>query len=192
LIEACMGMAKSQSRWIGDGDRLQRWTAPIFPNRGEPMRRLHRAACWLSDIAWADHPDYRAEHAFARSLTLPFAQIAHSERVFVASVLHARYGGASDDPVKATTRPLLDDADAAEARALGLALRLAYTLCGGALDLLDQVRLTREPSGIALELPLTGSLFVGEAVQRRLDALGRALGVATRTLRRHRAGATVV
>jgi exopolyphosphatase/guanosine-5'-triphosphate,3'-diphosphate pyrophosphatase len=80
---------------------------------------------------------------------------------------------------------LLDDAAAAEARALGLALRLAYTLSGGALELLDQVRLVREPTGVALELPPTGSLFVGEAVQRRLDGLGRALGLAARPLRRH-------
>jgi len=50
--------------------------------------------------------------------------------------------------------------------------------------LLDQVQLTREPTGIALELPPTGSLFVGEAVQRRLDALGRALGLPARTVRR--------
>ena len=183
LIAACVGMA-SQSRWVGDGDRLERWTAPIFPGRDESTHRLHRAVCWLSDIAWAEHPDYRAEHAFERSLTLPFAQIGHRERVFVATALHARYGGAADDPVKARTRPLLDEGAAAEARALGLALRLAYTLCGGALELLDQVRLTREPAGIALELPPTGSLFVGEAVQRRLEALGRALGLATRTMRR--------
>jgi exopolyphosphatase / guanosine-5'-triphosphate,3'-diphosphate pyrophosphatase len=98
--------------------------------------------------------------------------------------LHARYGGAADDPVKAATRPLLDDGESGEARSLGLALRLAYTLCGGALELLDAVRLARDTQGIMLELPPTGSLFVGEAVQRRLDALGRALGLATRTVRR--------
>jgi hypothetical protein len=50
--------------------------------------------------------------------------------------------------------------------------------------LLEQVRLRRDDDGIVLELPATGSLFVGEAVQRRLDALGRSLGLATRTVRR--------
>ncbi|MGE3279665.1 MAG: Ppx/GppA family phosphatase [Alphaproteobacteria bacterium] len=183
LIASCQGIALSQSRWEADGDRLYRWIAPVFPDRGAARRRLHRAACWLSDTAWSEHPDYRAAHAFARTLTLPFPQIAHDERVFVASALHARYGGGNDDPVKAPTRMLLDEDDAAEARALGLALRLAYTLCGGALQLLDQVRLTRGESGIALEVP-AGSLFTGEAVTRRLDALGRALGVPARTLRR--------
>src|SRR5205085_1354947 len=112
-------------------------------------------------------------------------------RVFIAAALHARYGGAADDPAKALTRTLLDDASADDARALGLALRLAYTLSGGAFELLDDVRLMREPTGIALELPPTGSLFTGEAVQRRLDALGRALGLSARTLRRRTQSAAV-
>src|SRR5205823_13369383 len=101
-----------------------------------------------------------------------------------ALAMHARYGGPADDPVKAAALPLLDDEAAAEARSLGLALRLAYTLCGGALDLLDQVLLDAGSNTLVLELPATGGLFVGEAVQRRLDALGRALGLATRTERR--------
>ena len=149
LIASCKGIALSQSRWSGDGDRLHRWIAPLFsgpglPDRDAARRRLHRAACWLSDTAWSEHPDYRAAHAFARTLTLPFPQIGHAERVFLASALHARYGGGNDDPVKAATRMLLDEDEAAEARALGLALRLAYTLCGGALQLLDEVRLARD------------------------------------------------
>jgi exopolyphosphatase / guanosine-5'-triphosphate,3'-diphosphate pyrophosphatase len=200
LIEACIGIAAGQSRRHGprhiassagearaanDGDRLQQWTAPLFPHLDASLLRLHRAACWLSDIAWTEHPDYRAAHAFERSLTMPVAHLDHRERVFIAAVLHARYGGSAEDAVRAATRPLLDAEAETMARTLGLALRLAYTLCGGALELLDQVRLSRDPQGLALELPPTGSLFAGEAVQRRLDALGRALGLATRTLRRH-------
>ncbi len=184
LIAACIGFAANLSRGGYDGDRLQRWTAPIFPDLGEDSHRLHRAACWLSDFAWTEHPDYRAEHAFTRALRMPVAQIGHHERVFIAATLHARYGGAMDDPIKMATQLLLADGAAGEARRLGLALRLAYTLCGGALELLDQVRVERETHGIVLELPATGSLFTGEAVQRRLDALGRAFGLSTRTVRR--------
>jgi exopolyphosphatase / guanosine-5'-triphosphate,3'-diphosphate pyrophosphatase len=181
------GIATSQSRGRSDGDRLQRWTAPGFRDLDERARLLHRAACWLSDFAWTEHPDYRATHAFTRSLTMPVAQLDHHDRVFIALALHARYGGAVDDPLTAPMRPLLDTAAAEEARCLGLALRLAYTLCGGALELLDQVRLVRQPHGLDLELPPTGSLFIGEAVTRRLDALGRALGLVTRTARRRAA-----
>ncbi len=181
LIAACIGIAAGQSRSRSDGDILQRWTAPLFINLSERSQRLHRAICWLSDFAWAEHPDYRAEHAFTRSLRMPVAQLSHRERVFIASALHARYGGAQDDPLKVATRPLMDDTAAGEARVLGIALRLAYTLCGGALELLGQVKLIREPNGLVLELPATGSLFSGEVVQRRLDALGRALGLPARS-----------
>jgi len=184
LIAACIGIAVSQSRGRSDGDRLDAWTAPVFGNLSPALRRLHRAVCWLSDIAWTEHPDYRAEQAFTRSLRMPIGPISHQERVFIASTLHARYGGAPDDPIKAPTRPLLDDREAADARSLGLALRLAYTLCGGALNLLDQVRLARSDGSLLLELPERGSLFQGEAVERRLAALGRALGLDTRTARR--------
>lgn len=185
LIAACIGVAASQSRWRSDGDRLQRWIEPVFFDLDGRALRMHRAACWLSDIAWTEHPDYRAEQAFTRSLRMPVGAIAHRERVFIALALHARYGGALGDPVTTSTRVLIDDEAAAEARALGLALRLAYTLCGGALGLLDQVSLQRDDGdSLVLELPASGSLFTGEAVQRRLDALGRALGLRTRTVRR--------
>jgi exopolyphosphatase/guanosine-5'-triphosphate,3'-diphosphate pyrophosphatase len=184
LIAACIGVAVSQSRGRIDGDRLDAWTAPVFGDLAAAARRLHRAACWLSDIAWTEHPDYRAEQAFTRSLRMPIGAINHQERVFIASVLHARYGGPPDDPIKAPTRTLLDDREAAEARSLGLALRLAYTLCGGALELLDDVLLSRVSNALVLELPASGNLFQGEAVERRLAALGRALGLTPQTTRR--------
>jgi exopolyphosphatase / guanosine-5'-triphosphate,3'-diphosphate pyrophosphatase len=184
LIAACIGVAGSQSRGRSDGDRLQEWTEPAFASLPPGSRRLHRAACWLSDIAWTEHPDYRAEQAFTRTLRMPIGAIDHQERVYIASVLHARYGGPPDDPVKVATRPLIGDREASEARSLGLALRLAYTLCGGALDLLSEVRLLRGDDTLTLELPAAGSLFQGEAVERRLAALGRALGLKTETARR--------
>ena len=188
LIAAYMAVGRRQSRFRLDGDRLQEWTAPLFPNLPEPARRLHRAASWLSDMAWSEHPDYRARQAFARSLTLPFAGSTHSDRVFVATALHARYGGAVEDPVKDPSRYLLDDRSAQEARTLGLALRLAYTLCAGTIRLLRELRLTRAGNTLVLEVPSESSLFVGETVQRRLDAVARSLG-ATATIRELRLAA---
>jgi exopolyphosphatase/guanosine-5'-triphosphate,3'-diphosphate pyrophosphatase len=177
LIAVCALIARSQSRFNLNGDLLQQWTAPLFPGQSAGTRRIHRAACWLSDIAWSEHPDYRAEQAFTRSLRMPFAGICHAERVFLAAVLHTRYGGAADDRVKEPTRQLLDERAAVESRTLGLALRLAYTLCGGTVDLLSEVRLAREGDELVLEVPPADNLFLGETVQRRLDALSRSLGM---------------
>lgn len=176
LIAAYMAVGRRQSRFHLEGDRLQEWTAPLFPNLSEPERRRHRAVCWLSDIAWSEHPDYRAKQAFTRSLTMPFAGITHADRVFVATALHARYGGPVEDPVKEPTRQLLDDQATQEARTLGLALRLAYNLCAGTIELLSEVGLVRAGHRLVLEVPAEDSLFVGETVQRRLDAIARSLG----------------
>ena len=68
------------------------------PRRSSPaktaaQRRLRHAVCLLSDIAWRDHPDYRAEQAFARILRLPIGGIEHAERVFAAAAVAARYAG---------------------------------------------------------------------------------------------------
>jgi exopolyphosphatase/guanosine-5'-triphosphate,3'-diphosphate pyrophosphatase len=186
LIAACAAVSRTQSRFHLEGDRLQEWTAPLFPSSSKRTRRLHRAACWLSDIAWSEHPDYRAELAFTRSLRMPFPGISHTDRVFVATVLHIRYGGAADDPVKDPIRQLLDERAAAEVRTLGLALRLAYTLCGGTIDLLSEVWLGREGDSLVLEIPPKGSLFVGETVQRRLDVLARSLDATPIIRRRER------
>jgi exopolyphosphatase / guanosine-5'-triphosphate,3'-diphosphate pyrophosphatase len=186
LMAACAAIARSQSRFRLNGDRLRDWTAPLFPNLAERARRLHRAACWLSDLAWSEHPEYRAEQAFNRSLRMPFAAISHAGRVFIASVLHTRYGGAPDDPVTEPTRHLLDEGSAEEVRTLGLALRLAYTLCGGTIDLLSDVWLFREGDSLVLNIPPTGSLFEGETVQRRFDTLARSIGAVPVIHRRDR------
>jgi exopolyphosphatase/guanosine-5'-triphosphate,3'-diphosphate pyrophosphatase len=176
LIAAYTAVGRRQSRFRLDGDRLQEWTAPLFPNPSETTRRRHRATCWLSDVAWSEHPDYRAKQAFTRSLTMPFAGSTHPDRVFVATALHARYGGPAEDPVKEPTRQLLDDRATQDARTLGSALRLAYTLCAGTIELLSEVRLGRAGNELVLEVPPESSLFVGETVQRRLDAVARSLG----------------
>ena len=183
LIAAYMAVGRRQSRFRLEGDRLQEWTSPLFAALSETAQRRHRATCWLSDLAWSEHPDYRARQAFIRSLTLPFAGSTHPDRVFVASALHARYGGPVEDTVKEPTRRLLDDQMSQEARTLGLTLRLAYALCAGRLELLSEFRLVRTSNTIMLEAPSEDSLLVGETVQRRLDAIARWLG-ATASIRR--------
>jgi exopolyphosphatase / guanosine-5'-triphosphate,3'-diphosphate pyrophosphatase len=177
LIAAYRAVGIRQSRFHLDGDRLQQWTAPLFPGLLEAARLRHRATCWLSDIAWSEHPDYRARQAYLRSLTMPFAGSTHPDRVFVATALHARYGGSVDDPVREPTRRLLDERGEQEARTLGLALRLAYTLCAGTIELLSHVELDRTGNRLVLKVPGGSGLFGGETVQRRLEAVARSIGL---------------
>lgn len=173
LLDACNDLAGRIGRF-GEAGSLTAWLRSLgSPFDSHP--RLATALCILSDIGWMEHPDYRAEQAYLRALRAPFGGIDHFGRAFLAFALHLRYGGRSDDTVTAISHALLDERTLADATILGLALRLAYTLCGGALTLLNGARLIRERDRIVLCVnPEFADLRV-DVVERRLDALARSM-----------------
>jgi exopolyphosphatase/guanosine-5'-triphosphate,3'-diphosphate pyrophosphatase len=176
LIAGCEAIAQG-GRFASSADDLFGFIAPLV--RGAfPTPRLVRAACLLSDIAWTDHPDYRAEHGYYRVLTLPLVGVDHPGRAFLAATIAARYGNDVQDGLVQTARALLDPASVRAAQVVGLALRLAYTLSGGAPDILRECGLKLHDDAVVLGLPASGSVVIGDAVLRRLDALARGLGFA--------------
>src|SRR4051794_10864449 len=174
LVSACAVLAKRIGRF-GQREIMAGWTASLFAGEDDAAARLRRAACLLSDLGWAEHPDYRAEHAYLRVLRMPFAGINHDERAFLALVLHIRYGGRMEDPHVAMARGLLDNAKAAKANILGLALRLAQTLTGGVVTLLQRTALTLDEETLYLTLPEDSLALIGDTVQRRLDSVAKSL-----------------
>jgi exopolyphosphatase/guanosine-5'-triphosphate,3'-diphosphate pyrophosphatase len=173
LLVGAAAMAQSHRRFGADGDELFAWTHPLYPDETPEHRRLRHAAALLSDVAWAEHPDYRAEQALRMTLFMPLPGIDHAGRAFLAATLHARYGG--NDPGD-TVRRLLDDDGFATARSVGLALRLGNTLTGGVPGLLAGSKLATHNGTLSLSLGRNAGKRSGESVQRRLDALGRAMG----------------
>lgn len=174
LIAACSDLAERMGR-SSAVEFLFSWTDGLTAGEDEALRRLREAACHLSDLAWAEHPDYRAELAFLRTLRFPFPGIDHAERAFLALVGHARYSGTIDAPQTAVARGLLSEGMAAKALVLGLALRLAHTLTGGASALLRRTSLKLAGEELLLTLPEDSSVLAGEVVERRLNALANAL-----------------
>lgn len=179
LLAACRDMADRLGRF-GVGDVLERWTSGLFAGEPPALARLRAAACLLSDLGWSEHPDYRAEHTFLRAVRMPVSGIDHAERVHLATALYVRYAGDPPDSVGKDVRPLLSDAQAAQAVVLGLALRLAHTVTGGAMNLLLRTSLEVEADELRLTLPEDAACLVGEVVQRRLDALAKAMGLTGR------------
>lgn len=179
LLVAAEDIARRVDRF-GHAELIQLWTDGLWPDETPAALRLRRAACLLSDFCWAEHPDYRAEHAFYRTVRLPVPGIDHAERAFLGAALYARYGATPGDSVTAAVVALLDEASLRRATQLGLALRLGHTLTGGASGLLRTVHLRRQADHLVLDLPQSETVLVGDAVQRRLDALAKALGLAPR------------
>lgn len=175
LLAACSDLARRMGR--ADGcELLLSWTDALFPGEDDGRRRLREAACLLSEIAWAEHPDYRAEHAFMRVLRFPFPGIDHPERVFLALAIHARYAGDLNGARLDSVRGMLGSQQLDRALALGLALRLAHTLSGGAPRLLSRATLICDDEELQLTLPGDLALLSGDVVDRRLRALAQAFG----------------
>jgi exopolyphosphatase/guanosine-5'-triphosphate,3'-diphosphate pyrophosphatase len=177
LLAACADMALANRRFGADGKEIFDWTSPLFAGEGEGRRRLRHAAALLGDLAWHEHPDYRAEQALHSVLYMPAAGLDHGERAWLAATLHARYGG--DEAGFDMLHALLDEDALAAARVTGMALRLAFTLSGGVPGLLARSRVGLEGNALVLALGSEAGKRYGESVQRRLDALGRALGKRT-------------
>ena len=175
LIDAAEQLELAVGRF-GQGEILTTWTASLFPDQDAAARRLRRAACILSDIGWFEHPDYRAEHAFLRILRMPFAALSHVERAQLALTIYARYAGDISSGQTKAIRALLNDKQAEYVLHLGLALRLAHNLSGGAPELLNPTRLVLDAEKLTLVLPPEEEVMVGESVQNRLESLAAALG----------------
>ncbi len=173
LLLAAGDLARRLGRF-DHGDGVVEWTERLFPGEPPHARRLRHAACLLGDCCWAEHPDHRAEQAVTWMLHLPILAVEHAERAFLAAVLHARYAG--DLPALDGSLRCLGEAEASRALTLGLTLRLAFTLTGGAVRLLGGTALSRDNGTLVLALPAALEAMVGDVVRRRLEAIGKALG----------------
>ena len=167
------------------GGTAARWSMPRRSLPGWAARRSRRlpgigrcwpAAAFLSEIAWRQHPDLRAADAFARISRAPFVGIDHAGRVFLALAVATRYKSRLPVAASRTVNRLLPPAVRAEARALGLALRLAERLSIGEPAVLDGSQIAAEDGHLVLRLaPEHRPLASGKA-RTAADALARALG----------------
>lgn len=156
---------------------LMAWTDPLFPNETGEARRLREAACWVSDIGSHDHPEFRAEQAFLHVLRQPGIGMDHHARAFLALTTAMRYEADADAGFLQPARMLLDVAAARRATVLGFALRLAYTLSAGTVDLLAGTALQPGGGRLLLRMAPDFGVFAGDSVLRRLDRLAQELGL---------------
>ncbi len=175
LLTICDEIARATDRFDMDHEALERWILPFLGTVSRPDRRLVGAVCRLSDLGWFEHPSYRGEHAFQRALRLPAVGIEHAERVFLAVAILARYRGGIDNAKGDGAIDLLSRAGRRMAVRTGLALRLALTLSGGAVKVLDKVRVESDPSGIRLVVAPDAATLMVDTVHRRIAALEEAL-----------------
>ncbi len=180
LLAAAADLNVQLARSPGHAPELNRWLAPLFDRWPDDLKRFQQVVSFLSDIGWRYHPDYRAERAFERVLTMPVAGLTHQARAFLALAMAARYGaGISQAPFKPARR-LLELDIAQKAEAAGLALRLAYQISGAVAGLLPHSALKIGNKSLVLTFDRSQGPLAGEIVQKRLQNLASVLGLEAR------------
>lgn len=175
LLTGAAEVGARESRFAPPGEELDQWIAPLFADEDPRRARLRRAAVLLSDIAWRDHPDYRARDSFARVLHMPLAAIEHDERVILAFMVSAGYGGGRTGPTRSLVRPLISGADLDYALTVGRALRFARSLSAGTTEILRTTRLELDKSHLTLRLPKGMGYLMSDEISRRFAALAKRL-----------------
>jgi exopolyphosphatase/guanosine-5'-triphosphate,3'-diphosphate pyrophosphatase len=177
LIEGAQLIGLPAARVPDFPPALAAWTEALFPGEIPAEKRLRVAVCALSDLAWRDHPDLRAEESFRRLLQFPFIGVEHHERAFIALAMHARYVGAERAPYLAPVAAMLNPAARRRAAILGRTILLGYRLSGGAPKVLNDSRLRMAKDRIRLEVGRVGGAPDSEVVAERMTLLAAAIGV---------------
>ena len=141
--------------------------------------RLRRAACYLADIGWRGHPDYRGEQSVDMVAYGSLSGIDHPGRAFLAETLAVRYMGLKH---KSVSQPLLSLAGASanmKARLLGASFRVAYPMSAAMPGVLPQTRFSLDGQKLRLHLPEQLAFLAGEHLQSRLDQLTGVAGLKT-------------
>jgi len=176
LIEATREAGAGLGRFAQHGDLLDAWIAPAFDDSPR-QARLRLAACLLSDIAWAAHPDFRAERGIDMALHGHWVAIDAAGRVMLAQALFCAFGGGRALPYPAIAA-LCAPEELERAAAWGYAMRLGQRLSGGVAAGLRGSRLEREGGTLRLAIGRPDAPLVSEIVERRLKTLAGALGLA--------------
>ncbi len=174
LIETCRHMEKGLARCPGFGAALYEWLQPLYVDAPESEKRLVRAACLLHDTNWRGHPDFRAELGFETVARANMSGIDHPGRVFLGLALIYRYKNADKEMV-ARYSSLIPPVRALEAQVLGRAMRLGAMLSGASTGVLEHTALERDEGKLRLILQGPAQAFLGEAVEKRLQALAQRL-----------------
>ena len=176
LVEGAQSFGKPNARVPDFAAALVKWTDELFQHEPVADRRLRVSACALSDTGWRDHPDVRALDCFNRLARFPFLGVDHTERVFIAAVIHSRYGGSLGDLALRSAIDLLSSSQRQRALILGRVLLLGYRLSGSVAEILADSRLRIIGDTVRLEVGTRARVPDSEVVRDRLRLVAAALG----------------
>jgi exopolyphosphatase/guanosine-5'-triphosphate,3'-diphosphate pyrophosphatase len=139
--------------------------------------RLRKVACYLSDIGWRGHPDYRGEQSVDLVAYGALSGVDHPGRAFLAEALAVRYMGLKHKSISQSLMSLAGPAANMKARLLGAIFRVAYPMSAAMPGVLPRAGFSLEGGKLRLHLPSDLAFLAGEHLEGRLDQLAGVAGI---------------
>ncbi|MCF6320859.1 MAG: Ppx/GppA family phosphatase [Rhizobiaceae bacterium] len=182
LLEAAWDLAILRARCPAHSEELAHWSGEAFralgieENRDE--RRFRVAACYLADIGWRAHPDYRAAQSLGIISNAGFVGLSHEGRAYLSLANFHRYQGLGPRVEIPSIAALAGKRVTRRARILAALFRVGYLYSASSPGVLPRINFSKSGDGIVMELPADIADLRGERPDLRLRQLGREVGVA--------------
>jgi exopolyphosphatase/guanosine-5'-triphosphate,3'-diphosphate pyrophosphatase len=179
LLTACQDMAARRARSYDYADEFFNWTSGLFGS--ETLKetaeetRLRHAACYLSDIGWRGHQDYRGEKALGLIAQSAFVGVEHSGRAFMALAVYYSHKPSSSGDFSPALRKLAGREWNRRAQILGAAARTGFKLSANMPGIINQTPIRYTGSELVLSMPESLKMLAGQHVLRRLEVLAKLL-----------------
>jgi exopolyphosphatase/guanosine-5'-triphosphate,3'-diphosphate pyrophosphatase len=169
-----------RARDPGHAPDLAHWIGTLLTGadlaEDDEMRRLRQAVCFLSDIGWRAHPDYRGEQSLNVIAHAAFVGVDHPGRAFMALTIYYRYAGFKDiSPTAQGLKALLTPERHQRAMLIAAAFRVAYLISAGMAGILPETSLDCTPKRLTLNLPPKLRPLLSDRVVGRLKQLAKML-----------------
>lgn len=178
LLQVCEEMSVLRARSPLHAEDLIGFTSQFMMAAGIEENvediRLRKAVCFLADIAWRGHPDYRGEQAVDLIAHGALVGIDHPGRIFLAQALAVRYMGLKHKSISAELFELLDEEADKRAKLLAVLLRVAYPLSASMAGVLPHVNFSRDNSVLQLHIPNDYAFLDGDRLDGRMKQLASA------------------
>jgi exopolyphosphatase/guanosine-5'-triphosphate,3'-diphosphate pyrophosphatase len=180
LLAASRELNILRSRSPRHGEELVDWIDRFMESSGidetSEERRLRHAACFLGDIGWRAHPDYRGEQSLNIIANAAFIALDHPGRAFIALAVYFRHMGLAGEDLSPHVRELVSARMLDHARVLGAAMRVAYLVSAAMPGVLPRTPMVVERGKLKLKLSRKFASLEGERLFARLRQLARLVG----------------
>ncbi len=178
LLQLCEEMSILRARSPKHSKELIEFTDSFYKaydnSETYQQKRLRKAACFLADIGWRGHPDYRGEQSVNLVAYGALIGIDHADRAYLAQILMYRYMGLKRKYSSDNLLLLSKEEASSRAKIIAGIFRVAFPLSAGMSGILGQVYFRVNNDVLLLILPKGLAFLDGNHLNNRLAQLAQA------------------